>query len=453
MTTMTSWIVIGVSVVAVLVLLFCLRWVFSLRRVVAPNEVHIVRQGRKTLVYGNTNEGETSGNSYYRWPEWVPGIGVDVSVLPLSVFDIDIEGYDAYDKDRLPFVVDIKAFFRISNYKIAAERVSAFTELRQQLLDICRGAARTILAKEDLEAIMSERSKYGASFTAEVTEQLTSWGVEPVKNIELMDIRDAKGEAVIANIMKKKKSAIEKESRVTVAQNEREAREAEIEAQQEVDLKQKVADEVVGMRDAEVKKKVGIADQQSLQAVQEETKKTTQKRMEVLEIENVRKAEIDKQTTVVNAEAAQRKTEIDAEAAKRRTELEADAQLVLATKNAEGIKAEGEAKADAEKQLQLASVTAQTTLAKEIGENDGYQRYLIEIRKVEATEKVGLEQAKNISGSNIKIIAGAGSVSEGVTSALDVLTPKGGMSLAGMLETLGATETGKQLLAKLGVKE
>lgn len=449
--TVSNWIIVGIAVVIVAVLLLCLRWMFSLRRVVAPNAVHIVRQGRKTLVYGNTNEGETSGNSYYRWPEWVPGIGVDVSVLPLSVFDIDIQGYDAYDKDRLPFVVDIKAFFRISNYKIAAERVSTFDELRQQLLDICRGAARTILAKEDLEAIMSERSKYGASFTAEVAEQLTSWGVEPVKNIELMDIRDAKGEEVIANIMKKKKSAIEKESRVTVAQNEREAKEAEIKAQQEIDLKQKAADEVVGMRDAEVKKKVGIADQQSSQAVQEETKKTKQKEMEVLEVENVRRAEIDKQTTVVNAEANQRKTEIDAEAAKRKTELDAEAQLVLATKNAEGIKAEGEARAEAEKQMQMASVTAQTTLAKEVGENEGYQKYLIEIRRVEATEKVGLEQAKNISGSNIKIIAGAGSVSEGVTSALDVLTPKGGLSLASMLESFGATEAGQQLLEKLGL--
>ena len=410
-----------------------------------------MRQGKKTLIYGNTSGEMSSGNAYYRWPEWVPVIGVNLSVLPLSVFDIDIENYDAYDKERLPFVVDIKAFFRISNYKVAAERVASIKELKEQLLDICRGAARTILAKEDLETIMGERSKYGAAFTTEVTEQLTSWGVEPVKNIELMDIRDADGEEVIANIMKKKKSAIEKESRVTVAQNEQAAKEAEIASKQAIDLKQKDADETVGMREAKVKEKVGIAEQQSAQAVQEEAKKTKEKEMEVLEVENVRQAEIDQKTTIVQAEADRKKTEIAAEADKRKTELDADAKLFQATKNAEGIKAEGEAVAEAEKQKQLASVTAQTTLAKEIGENDGYQRYLIEIRKVEATEKVGLEQAKNISGSNIKIIAGAGSVSEGVTSALDVLTPKGGLNIASMLETLGSTEVGKQLLEKLGV--
>ena len=84
--------------------------------------------------------------------------------------------------------------------------------------------------------------------------------------------------------------------------------------------------------------------------------------------------------------------------------------------------------------IRIASVTAQTSLAKEIGDNDGYQRYLIEVRKVEATERVGLEQAKNINGSNIKIIANAGNVAEGISSALDVLTPKGGSNLAGALE-------------------
>lgn len=169
-----------------------------------------------------------------------------------------------------------------------------------------------------------------------------------------MDIRDSRGEELISNIMAKKKSAIEKDSRVTVAKNKQEAKEAEIAAQQEIDLKQKAADEVVGLR--------------------------------------------------------------------------------------------------AEEAMQLASVTAQTSLAKEIGDNKGYQQYLVEIRKVEATEKVGLAQAENMSGANIKVIANAGDVAGGVSSALDVLTPKGGASIAGAIEALAATEAGKALLDKFGVK-
>jgi flotillin len=324
--------------------------------------------------------------------------------------------------------------------------------LTDQLADVVKGAVRTILAQDDLEKIMVERSKYGDEFTKEVNQQLASWGVETIKTIELMDIRDSEGETVISNIMAMKKSAIEKDSRVTVAKNQQEAREAEIAAQQQVDLKKKDADELVGLRAAEVDKKVGIAKQQSEQAVKEEKKVTMQKDMEVRQVETVRSAEIARDAKVVEAEADRRKTEIDAEAAKRKAELEAEARLVQATKNAEGIEAEGRAKAEAEEKMQMASVTAQTTLAKEVGENEGYQRYLIEIRKVEATEKVGLAQAENMSGADIKVIANAGDVAGGVSSALDVLTPKGGANLAGALEAFATTEAGRALLDKLGVK-
>ena len=142
---------------------------------------------------------------------------------------------------------------------------------------------------------MVECSKYGDEFTKEVNQQLASWGVETIKTIELMDIRDSRGEEVISNIMAKKKSAIEKDSRVTVAKNQQEAKEAEI------------------ARDAKV----------------------------------------------VEAEADRRKTEI---------------------------------------------------------------------------------------------IANAGNVAEGLNSALDVLTPKGGSNIAGALEAFAATDAGKALLEKLGVK-
>lgn len=126
--TAGSWVLLSAGIVILVLLLFALRQIFSLRRVVAPNEVHIVRQGRKTLIYGNVDDTPnvvdvSAGNSYYEWPVWIPVLGVNVSVLPLSVFDIDLNNYNAYDKDRLPFVVDIQAFFRISNYKLARQRV------------------------------------------------------------------------------------------------------------------------------------------------------------------------------------------------------------------------------------------------------------------------------------------------------------------------------------------
>lgn len=462
-----------IASVAAVVLLAIFFWILSLRRVVSTNEVHILRRGSKTETYGapigDTKETENKpdsnkGNSYYKFPVWVPGLGVSVTALPLKIIAIEIKNYEAFDKDRVPFVVDIQSFFRISDYVVAASRIQDMSELSSQLQAIVEGAVRSILAKDYLNDIMGERSKYGQQFTDEVQDELRAWGVVAVKNIELMDVRDAKGESVISNIMAKKKSDIEKDSRIAVAKNNQEAREQEISSEREIALKEQDKLKEVGMREAEVSKEVGIANEQSAQAVKEQAKVTKEREMEVRQVEAVRQAEIDREATIISAEASKRKTEIDAEAAKRKTELTADAELVqttknaegklvMATKTAEGIRLEGEAKAEAEKQMQLASVEAQLTLAKEVGENEGYQTYLIQVRQIEAQEKVGLAQAENIKGADIKIIAGGGNVADGVKNVTDVFSPAGGFNLAGAIEALSGTDAGKALLEKLGLEK
>lgn len=172
-----------------------------LRRVVPTNVVHIVQYCKKTVSYG---KGQAGGNVYYEFPRWLPIFGLTKRELPVSNFDLDLQGYEAYDKDRLPFVLDIKAFFRINDTNEAANKVESFPELRNHLTGIVQGAVRSIMANARLEDIMSERSVYGEKFTLAVSEQLKEWGVIPVKNIELMDLRDGKESKVIENIMAKK---------------------------------------------------------------------------------------------------------------------------------------------------------------------------------------------------------------------------------------------------------
>ena len=183
-----------------------------------------------------------------------------------------------------------------------------------------------------------------------------------------------------------------------------------------------------------------------------QSKLTKEKEMEVRKVEAVKQAEIDKEKTIIEADAAKAKAERDADAELVLTTKKADGSLVTATKAAEGIKLEGEAKAESEKKMQLASVEAQLTLAKEIGSNDGYQNYLVQVRQIEANERVGLVQAENIKGADIKIIAGAGDVAGGISSAAGALSPKGGFNIAGMLETLATTSEGQKLLERLGLK-
>lgn len=447
-----------VLIIPIMIFFKLLVWVLSLRRVVPTNQVHIVQSARKTISYGK-DTADNQGNKYYAFPSWIPFLGVSVIVLPVSVFDLSLTSYEAYDKERLPFLVDVTAFFRISDSNTAASRVETFEELNDQLKNIIQGAVRSILANEQLEIIMGERAIYGSKFTLAVKDQLSEWGVETVKNIELMDIRDSKDSQVIANIMAKKQSEIEMESRRTVAENKKTARNAEINANKEVLLKEEDANQMVGMKKAQVTQEVGIASQKAEQAIKEEEKLTKEKEMAILQVSEIQKAEIQRKSSIVtaeqnkeiirlNAEATKKEIELKAEAKKTQIELEATANLSAKLKEAEGINAEGTAKANVEKQLALAPVSAQIELAKEIGSNKEYQEYLITIEKVKANQEIGIEQAKNLGHAQIKVIANSGDVTTGITKAMDLFSTKGGTALAGAFEALNQTDAGKKIVDK-----
>lgn len=418
----------------------------TLRRVVPTNEVHIVQSAKKTLSYGANTE---NGNTYYEWPTSLPLLGVTKTIFPVSVFDLDLAAYEAYDKGRLPFVVDVKAFFRITDSNMAAIRVASFQELHNQLKAIVQGAVRSILASNEIEEIMQGRSKFGKEFTEAVDSQLANWGVQTVKSIELMDIRDHKDSQVIQNIMAKKKSHIEMESRTEVAKNKKLAEMAEIEARKEVDLQSQSAAQQVGLRTTQSEREVALAQQEKIQALKEQEKTTKEKEMAVIKIQSLRQAEITKEVALVKSEQDRQMATIAAEGKKAQTVIESDGQL-LATKNsAEGIALQGKAKADAERAMLLAPVEAQTTLAKEIGSNESYQKYLITIKQVEANQAVGTAQAEALKAAQIKVIANSGNVSNGIQSIGDLVSSKGGLELGSMLESFANTETGAALLKKI----
>lgn len=413
------------------------------RRVVPTNAVHIVQMGRSTISYGT---GQAAGNVYYRWPTWIPRFGRRVIVLPVSVFDLQLQNYAAYDKGRVPFLIDVLAFFRIDDPRIAAQRVSTIEELQQQLGGILRGASRSILARAPIEEILEKRAEYGQEFTDATKDQLKAWGVVNVKNIELMDIRDAEKSQVIANIMAIKQSTIAKESRIQVALNGQAAQQAEIDAQRAVYVRQQEAEEAVGVRTAAKTQQVGIAGQQAEQAIKEAERGTAEKAMAVLNVQKVRAAEIEREAQVVRADQDRKMAVIAAEAEKQKLTTVAEGTLAQQKLLAEGIEAQGKAKGAAETAVLMAPVTAQTALAKEIGENKGYQEYLVTIRRIEADQAVGIQQADALKAANIKVIANAGNVIDGVKSTMDLFSAKGGLQVGAALEALANTETGAAVI-------
>lgn len=455
-------VIAGGSTVAVSVLA-----AFLFRRVVSTNTVHIVQSGKSTVPYGANLP---SGNVYYEIPTWVPKLGVSVIKLPVSNFDLSLKDYEAYDKDRVPFLIDVTAFFRISDPVISAKRIKNTEELQHQLGLIVQGAVRKVLASEKIDSIMTQRSTFGDSFSQEVGDQLSEWGIQPVRNMELMDIRDAIGSDVIARIKAKKTSEYEKDSRITVAENNRLAKIAEVEnsrqaevsavdAEREILLSKQQAEQQVGERTAEAQKAVGVAREKSEQEVLAEKANTKERNLAVRRVEEVRTAEIARDTELVFADKERKIAEVDKQTAlvkasqnKETTVLIAEGTLEAERKHAEAIEVAGVAKAKAEEAMQLAPVNAQIALSKEIGSNEPYQRYLALVEAFKAYIAVGSEQAKSLQGADVKVIANGGTASEGVTKVMDLFSSKGGTELAAAVEAFTQSDIGSKLLSSISSK-
>src|SRR4249919_1064165 len=456
-TTLVLLVAGGIAAFVAFVLFF---WVIGLRRVVPVNEVHIVQTRKNTVSYGKGFE----SNTYYEWPTRLPMIGLTKVMLPVSNFSINLPEYAAYDKERVPFLVHVMAFFRISDSNTAAQRVASYEELQEQLTAIVQGAVRTVLAGHEIDQIMLDRSRFGEAFTKEVQPQLGSWGVEAIKNIELMDIRDSKESEVIHNIMAKRTSGIERESRLVVADNTRQAEMAEIAAKREIEMSRQLAAEQVGLRTAEKDQKVGVANEQASQLVKVQQRETAAKEMDVVQVKNVRGAEISREVAVitaaqakgvaiVQAEASKQVAIVQAEGNKTQTVLTAEGKLEAAKRNAEGIAVEGNARGTAETAILMAPVDAQIKLAEKIGSDKGYQEYLLGVRNIEATQAVGVAQAEALKSAEVKVIANGGSPSQGLSNVMDLFSAGGGTQIAAMLEGLAQSDEGRALLEKFTAKK
>jgi flotillin len=152
---------------------------------------------------------------------------------------------------------------------------------------------------------------------------------------------------------------------------------------------------------------------------------------------------------VVKAEQDQKVQVVKAEADKETTIRIAAGNLQATLNDAEGVTALGVAKAAAEKAMLMAPVDAQITLATEIGENEGYQAYLVQVEQIKAGQAVGIEMAGALRDADLKIIANSGDVQAGVTNLAGILSPAGGTSIAGMMAALSQLPEGKALVEKL----
>lgn len=404
----------GLITIGAIVLGIILVLMFAWRVVVPTNQAHIIQTRKKSVSYGGKDR--PNGNVYYNIPSFIPIIWVKRIILPATIFDINIDNYEAFDNGRVPFKVNVKGFFRINDFNTAAERIESMTELKEQLTAIVSSAIRVILANKDINDILAERSSLGNEFMEAIVNDLADFGVTCTKNIELMDITDSENSQIIYNIQKKKESEIAKDARVSIAENDKIAQEKEIESERRVEIAKAEKEQEVGKKQVESKKEVAMQQEKANQEINEQKKLTIEKEMEVLKTEEIQKATIEKQKAEIEKEKEKAVKKLEAEAEAEAIKALAQGRKEAAKNDAEAIverwKAEAEAKqaileaeAEGERKRQEASVANDIAMLKEITQNQGASEYLQIVKAIEMYGLAEQKKAEALQKADIKYLA------------------------------------------------
>lgn len=450
-----SLIIIGAwAVFLLLVVITIISW----RVVVPTDEYHIVQSSNKTVEYGR---GKPAGNVYYNIPSFIPRFGIARKVMSAVIFDVMINGYEAFDKGRVPFYVDIAGFFRIEDASIASQKVSSLEELHSQLRAIVASVARTILAKMDINEILESRAELGDQFMKEISTNIAAFGLVCTKNVELMKIYDVQNSSIISNIQKKRESEIEKDAKIAIAQNIQKAEIERIEAQRLTALKEAQANKEIWEKNAEANKAIEVAQERRKQEVQEEMKASAEKELAVRKIQEIQMAEIEKQKKIIEEEQAKQVRIIQAEAQaqelkeialgrKEAAENEASAIKVKADAEAAYIQKKALAEAEGEAKKKEATIADQVALMDKMEKNKEYAAYLQAIKAIEIYGKAEQLKAEALKNADIKFL----STGEGNTIAnflgkmglgLETLEEfKGADNLAKIFETIKNSLSSKQ---------
>lgn len=442
-----------------------------LRKVVPTNEVHIVQRGNKSVAYGKFAEAEKgwtyAGNVYLAWPSWVPVLWVYVKKLPLYVFDIKLEWYQAYDLWKVPFVVDVTAFFYVHDPIKAASKIEDMQELKNQLSETLKWVIRKVLASKDIIEIMESRAEIKSEFYKEVLDAVKEWWVTS-KNVEFMDIRDPEDGTshVISNIMKKKRSQIEADSQIEVAENqkratiEKENKEAEAraqaaqsksqadiieyEARKQAELKKIENEKLIENKNIEKEEVINIQKEETKQRIYEKAKLTKEKELIVKQVEEEKKADIAKNIEIIKANKEKEKSIIDAQAEKTTIELKAEAEKIKINKAAEAeaekIKMIWLAKAKEVDFLGTAEAKNKLEMAKALNSfSKDALAYMVKELDVKVSEKVDFEKARALSNADIKVISTWANGWDWLESFMQLFSAKGWANLWAMVENLKNT--------------
>ena len=396
----------------------------ALRTIVPPDKIDIVvRSGRSNIYCSNKeymlDEGDIK-SVYYKFPSWLPGIGLYVRRMLLQMLEIKVPDFVAFDKNRARFSCDIVAFVAIKDGKKAAMRMPPTADaMSRQLQQVLWATMRDSTTKMTVRTIINNRSEVIDMIKAPLTEALDEWGLG-LKDIEIVEFKDGPDSKVVSDISSIREQEIDTEARQKNADQVKKAKIVEAETMEEYRKREIQKDEEIAMR-----------EQKKLQEVAKEEKIATEQSLEVTKVEQVKQEKIDKEQAEVKAEREKEVARINAEQQKEvetiikeQKHLEGQGDRLRQEEQAKGDAAPIREKGSAEADVIQVKGTAQADITRKVlvAEADGKDKLqaalnkfgreaiiaLTAIREIEKNEAIGVALGKSVGLADTKVFLGGG---------------------------------------------
>jgi len=423
-------IIIPLWIIPIIAGVIALLIMARLRTVVPPNKIDIVIRRRSSTIYCANKEyfikpkrdpetglvvphtesdlkGIAINSVYYHIPSWVPAFGMYVRRLPLQMMEIKVPNFVAFDENRARFECDIVAFCAIVDGVTASMRMPETSDaLQQQVRQVVWATMRDSTTKMTVRTIINNRKKIIDSIRDPLKEALDEWGLG-LKDIEIIEFKDAEGTKVITNISSIREQEIETEARQKNANQIMEAKLVEAET-----------DEKAKMREIERDEEVEKRKQDKLKLIATQEKEAKSEMLEVIRVDKVKNQEIEKEKAKVFAEQEREVAKIDAEKQKeveeiikKQKQLAGEGDKLRDIEQAKGkaapIREMGLAEADIIEKKLIAEAKGKDELQKALNKfGISGIKAMTAIREIEKDENVYSKLAESVKYADTKVFMG-----------------------------------------------
>lgn len=370
--------------IAIAVAVILTIWILGMYRIVPPSEAHMIVRANMRAVRSTDKSISTNGKgSYFKFPLWMPSIGTQVRIIPLTTMEIKID-QETFEKGQARYNLVSSTKFRITDVNTAAERFNDLDELKKQLEEIIKAGVRTVTVRYDVADARAKKKEIAENVNEEIKNDLETYGVSLV-NFQLVDFQDTPDSKVVSNLSMIREKEIEANRRQQNAEREKASK-----------IKEAESDEMAKQREIARDQKVGEYQQNRDKAISEQMKEAVQAQYAVKQVEQVRAAEIEKAKQIVFASQQKEVEEINK--AKKLLVGQGDRQMQeeQAKGAAAATREQGYAEADAKEKLQAALNKFK----------DDAIRALVAEKLVLAYQTVGVESAKALQQADVKIMSG-----------------------------------------------